>query len=359
MTNYAVKDVERLVSHIFRASGSEAAEADVIAGQLVDANLVGHHSHGVLRVASYINQLQAGRVFPNRHARIVANFGATAILDGDTGYGQVIGLEAVDLGIKASGEFGVALVGTRNCGHLGRIGYWAERAARAGRASLHFVSAASPGGAQVAAAGGRDRRMAANPMAFGMPVDGHAPVILDFATSEVAVGKVRIARNKGVKLPSPAIVDSDGNLTDDPNALFSDTPGAVLPFGGHKGYALNIFNDLLGGALTGAGIHHEGTPSSVQSGNNMMSIFIDPGRLVDHAAMTGEIVDYMSWLTGSVPIAEGTPVRIPGAGVDSKREQARRDGIAIDDATWEQVLGAGERVGLQRADMLAQIGDGQ
>lgn len=359
MTSYAVRDVERLVSSIFRAAGSDVAEADVIAGQLVDANVVGHHSHGVVRVAAYINQMLAGRVLPNRHARVISNLGATAILDGDMGYGQVIGLEAVEFGIKASGEFGVALVGTRNCGHLGRIGYWAERAARSGRASLHFVSAASRGGAQVAAAGGRDRRMAANPMAFGMPVDGRAPVILDFATSEVAVGKVRVARNKGEKLPSAAIIDADGNLTDDPNALFADRPGAVLPFGGHKGYALNLFNDLLGGALTGAGIHHEGAPSSIQSGNNMLSIFIDPAHLVDRDEMAGGIADYLGWLTGSVPAKAGVPVRIPGEGVDGKRERARRDGIDLDDATWEQVLGAGERVGLARTALIAEIGGGR
>jgi uncharacterized oxidoreductase len=343
--------LHRLVCSIFKSAGSEPREAGLIADQLVDANLCGHDSHGVIRIPGYIEQMRAKRLLPNKRAKIVANFGATTILDGQLGFGQVIGHEAMTIGIEASAEHGVALVGTRNSGHLGRIGYWAEIAAMAGRASLHFISAASPGGAQVAAFGGRDRRMAANPMAMGMPVKDQPPIILDFATSATAVGKVRVAQNRGEKLPQACIVDADGHLTDDPKALFGDKPGAIIPFGGHKGFALNVFNDIFGGALTGAGIPHKGERSSVQSGNNMLSIFIAPDRFLDVEGMAAQLKEYIEWLAASEPMEAGQKVRVPGVGVAMERDRRKAQGIELEELTWKAIVAAGEQVGLKRDDL--------
>ena len=347
----AAEALRRAVQAIFTAAGSDEHEASTMGTILVDANLVGHDSHGVIRVPGYIDQLLAGRVAVNRHISTVSQVGAISIVDGNMGFGQVIGGEVVDLGVAKAGEYGISLVGLRNAGHLGRIGYWAEKAAAEGVVSLHFVSAASPGGAQIAAFGGRDRRMAANPMAAGIPVGGGDPIIVDIATSEIAVGKIRVARNKGARLPYPCIIDADGNPTDDPNALFANPPGAVMTFGGHKGYALNLLFDLLAGALTGAGIHHRGARSAVQSGNNLLSIFIDPRSFIDMQSMTETILDYVAWLKESVPIKSGDQVRIPGERSRDNRTRNALQGLFVDDATWNELLLTAEKVGLTRSQI--------
>jgi len=352
----AAEALRRTVQAIFTAAGSNEHEAATMGRILVDANLVGHDSHGVIRVPAYIEQLLAGRVAVNRHISTISQVGAISIVDGNTGFGQVIGGEVVDLGVAQAREHGISLVGLRNAGHLGRIGYLAEKAAEQGVVSLHFVSAASPGGAQIAAFGGRDRRMAANPMAAGVPVADGDPIIVDIATSEIAVGKIRVARNKGIRLPYPCIIDADGNPTDDPNSLFANPPGAVMTFGGHKGYALNLLFDLLAGALTGAGIHHRGVRSSVQSGNNLLSIFIDPKLFVDTGAMTDQILDYVAWLKESVPIKSGEEVRIPGERSRENRKRNALQGIFVDDTTWEELLLAAEKVGLTRSQIDAMGG---
>ena len=315
---------------------------------LVDANLVGHDSHGVIRVAAYVDQLLAGKVAVNKHISTISQVGGVSIVDGNMGFGQVIGGEVIDLGVAQARAHGISLVGLRNAGHLGRMGYWAERAAAQGIVSLLFVSAASPGGAQIAAFGGRDRRMAANPMAAGMPIGAGDPIVVDFATSEIAVGKIRVARNKGARLPHPCIIDARGHATDDPNALFADPPGAVMTFGGHKGYALNLLFDLLAGALTGAGIHHRGARSSAQSGNNLLSIFIAPELFADTEAMTEQILDYVAWLKESVPVKSGEEVRIPGERSRENRKRNALQGISVDDTTWDDLVLAAEKVGLTR-----------
>ena len=174
-------------------------EAGTIARRLVDANCVGHDSHGVIRVGKYLEWVREGWLKPNQPPSIAFESDAIAIIDGNRGFGQVIGEFATRLGIAKAAKSGIAMIGLRNCGHLGRVGDWAEMAAAAGQVSLHFLN--TSGAQRVAPFGGRDRRLSTNPISIGIPVDDGDPVILDVTTSTVAEGKLMVAVNKGETVP--------------------------------------------------------------------------------------------------------------------------------------------------------------
>jgi hydroxycarboxylate dehydrogenase B len=195
--------LQRVAATIIEAAGSSAEEEDQVAMRLVEANLTGHDSHGVIRVPQYLDAVRKGSVIPNRRAALLSETEVAAVLDGQFGYGQVVGGQAVQAAIDRASRHGVGLAALRNSGHLGRIGDWAELAAAAGMTSLHFVHVVGVPLRGVPH-GGRDPRGTTNPIAIGMPVEGGAPIVLDFATTAVAEGKVRVARNKGVALPEAA-----------------------------------------------------------------------------------------------------------------------------------------------------------
>ena len=191
----------RIAQTILAATGSSQEEAAKVADKLVGANLAGHDSHGVIRVPQYVDQVAAGHHRAEPRAEMVSETDVATVLDGHGGYGQIVGEQAVQAAIDKARQHGIALSALRHASHLGRLGDWAEMAAAAGMASLHFVNATGIP-LRVVPHGGRDGRGTTNPIAMGIPVAGGEPVVLDFATSAIAEGKVRVARNKGVAGPA-------------------------------------------------------------------------------------------------------------------------------------------------------------
>jgi hydroxycarboxylate dehydrogenase B len=206
MRRFSYSAIQNLAEAIFVAAGSELSEAKIVATHLVDASLMGHDSHGVLRISKYVAWLRAGQVKPNQHVRVVSDHGSLVVVDGDFGFGQVIGREAMEIAAAHAATHGMATLAIRNSGHLGRIGAWPEMLAERGLASIHFVNT-SGFGILVAPFGGGDRRLSANPIAAGVPVKGRRPIILDIATSAIAEGKIQVARNKGEQLPPGLVLD--------------------------------------------------------------------------------------------------------------------------------------------------------
>jgi uncharacterized oxidoreductase len=337
-----------LVETIFEAGGSAAAEARAVADHLIEANLMGHDSHGVIRVAPYIELLRSGKWTANRHIEIVKDAGALVAVDGGQGIGQVIAREAIDLGIERARAHGVAVVGVRNSAHMGRIGAWAEQAAAAGMLSLHFVNTTGFG-IQVAPFGGSDRRLSVNPIALGAPRPGKEPLIHDMSTGTIAAGKVRVARNKGELLPEGAIIDNRGRPTRDPEAFFTDPPGALTTAAGHKGYGLALFVEVLAGALSGGGSGHPDNPSADRPINNLLSILIDPERMAGAAALAADLERLLAYVTASPPASPGGQVLLPGEIERRTRTERLAHGIPLDPNTLEQMRGAARAVGLSDA----------
>src|SRR5438093_58595 len=244
----------RAIEALVAAGGSEPREAKLVADNLVTANLTGHDSHGVGMIPRYIDALLEGGLEANRHPAATLDAGALLALDGRKGYGQAIGLEAMRMAIERAKQHGCCVMALGNTHHLGRIGHWAELAVQEGLVSIHFVNVISH--ARVAPYGGRDARFGTNPCCIGVPLPGGPPFILDYATSAVAQGKLRVAYNKREKVPPGRLIDNQGNPTDDPRYAVVPPFGAMLPFGEHKGYGMALACELLGGALSGGGTWH-------------------------------------------------------------------------------------------------------
>jgi uncharacterized oxidoreductase len=333
------------VAAIFRAAGSDDAEAEIIAAHLVDANLAGHDSHGVMRVYKYVDWVKAGQVVPNQHATVVNDRGAMVLVDGNFGYGQVIGREAMVIAAGRAKAHGFAAVSIRNAGHLGRIGAWAEQLADEGLASFHFVNT-SGFGILVAPHGGSDRRLSANPLAAGVPVAAGRPLILDIATSVIAEGKIQVMKNKGEMLAPGLVLDGAGRPTTDPAAFYADPPGAIFPFGGHKGSGLSFFCEVLAGSLSGGFASNPKSPTAGRLVNNMLTLAFDPAAFGGSEFFAEDIGRLVAWTKASPPIEAGGGVLLPGEVEDRTRAERSRDGIPIDGGTFAKIVAAGESVGV-------------
>ena len=339
MRTVAADRLVRLVAAIMSAGGSAADEAKTIARRLVDSNLVGHDSHGVIRVGKYLDWARDGWLKPNATPTVVTDADAFAIIDGNRGYGQVIGEFAARLGIEKAARSGIAMIGLRNCGHLGRVGDWAEMAAAAGQVSLHFLN--TSGAQRVAPFGGRDRRLSTNPIAIGVPVAGGEPVILDVTTSTVAEGKLMVAMNRGEHVPEGWIIDRDGHPTTDPKDFYDG--GALLTVGAHKGSGLSIVTDLLAGAISTG---RSSDPDDPVLRNNMLSIYIAPSVYDPDGGVLREARRFIDWVKASPPADPDQPVLAPGE-VERRTRAARlASGIALDDKSWADLIAAAQSVGI-------------
>ena len=340
----AAAPLRALVTDIFAAAGCTPVEAARIARYLVIANLCGHPSHGVIRVSRYLDWLKAGWVYPGRAIEVVQEAPSFAIVDGQFGFGQTVGEQAVDLGIEKARANAVSVIGLRNAGHLGRIADWPERAAAAGMVSVHFVNTSGLG-TLVAPFGAIDRRMSTNPFAVGVP-NGDRPVILDFATSIVAEGKVMVAVNGGKPLPDGALIDADGRLTSDPEAIYGPIAdksklsarkgrGAIRAMGAHKGSGLAMICELLAGALGSGGCAKTGVDVLA---NGMLSIYMDAAAM-DTGGFAGEVADFIAWAKSARPIDPAAPVLAPGDPERSSRESCASSGIPLEEDTLDMLLG--------------------
>ncbi|OGA67522.1 MAG: malate/lactate/ureidoglycolate dehydrogenase [Betaproteobacteria bacterium RIFCSPLOWO2_12_FULL_67_28] len=332
----------RAIEAIVAAGGSDAREARLVAENLVTANLTGHDSHGVGMIPRYVESLLEGGLKVNQHPKTVFDGGAMLSLDGQQGYGQVIGLEAMETGIARAKQHGLCVMGLARSHHLCRIGQWAEQAVAAGLISLQFTNVISR--SIVAPYAGADARFGTNPVTIGIPVPGEPPFILDMATSAVAQGKIRVAHNKREQVSSEWLIDDQGNPTSDPRYGVIEPFGALRTFGLYKGYGLAVVCELLGGALTGGGTWHSDDRSKKRVWNGMLTILIDPQRLGTGDAFAAETTAFLQSLRQS-PVAPGfDKVRIAGEPECESRARRERDGIPIDPATWNEILAAGAKL---------------
>ncbi len=336
--------LRHLIASIFHAAGCDAAEAERIAVHLVEANLVGHDSHGVLRVPTYVQWLKAGKVLAGRNLEIAFENDAIAVVDGQFGFGQTIGEQATQLGINKCKRHGVAVIALRNTGHLGRIGDWPLMAAKAGLVSLHFVNT-SGAGILVAPFGGTQRRLSANPIAAGVPITGKPPIVLDISACTIAEGKIRVALNKGSTVPENCLIDAQGQPTNDPKVFYANPPGAILSIAGHKGYGLAVVCEILAGALTGGGCSNPKNADRVVNG--MFSIYLDPAVFEKDPAYTAEIERFIDWVKSSAKATPNSEILMPGEIEERNKAQRLRDGIELDPTTWGQIVETAKSVGLK------------
>ncbi|HEY7609529.1 MAG TPA: malate/lactate/ureidoglycolate dehydrogenase [Alphaproteobacteria bacterium] len=344
------------IAALLQASGSEEREARIVTDHLVEANLKGHDSHGVGMIPMYVRHIKEGKLKLNRHLKVIRDDGPFLVGDGQMGHGQVMAMELTDLAIARAKRQGIAVAGLILSHHIGRVGTYGERCAEAGLVSLHFVNVAGHR-ALVAPFRGSDPRFNTNPICLTLPATGaNPPTILDFATSKIALGKVRVARNKGQKVAKGTLIDAMGKPTTDPNVMFVEPPaktGAVVTFGEHKGYGLALFAEIFGAALVGGltiAPHHPRTHGVV---NNMLEIVIDPARLSDMQQLKAEIDAVVAYFKASPPSDPAAPVLVPGDPERINRAARLAKGIPIDATTWGELKAAADTVGLGAAEFEA------
>ena len=349
--NIEPERLRSVVRAICRQTGSEDREADLVAHHLVLANLSGHDSHGAGMIPAYMTSLQGGGLQVNQHVSVDSDSGPILSLNGNAGYGQVIGDEAMARGIARVAEQGVAVVALKNSHHLGRIGSWGEQCAVAGMVSIHYVNAPAYRPI-VAPFGGSDARYSTNPYCTAVPAtDSNPAMIFDMATSNIAMGKVRVAHNKGVDVPPGSLIDADGNETNDPGVMYRDPRGALRSVGNHKGYGLALVCELLAGALTNGGGQLPERPTGPIIVNNMLSVILDPKAIGEVGFFLQEIDKITEYVTASPPAPGVDEVMVPGDPERKMRAERQANGIPIDDQSWRQIVDAAGQVGLASAEI--------
>ena len=331
---------------ILSAAGAAQEDAEIVAEHLVDANLSGHDSHGIGMLPQYVRAIARGLLDPRAHAAIEDPGGPLLAADGRRGFGQVVAREAVAAASARATSLGLAAIALRGAFHVGRVGCYAEQAAREGLVSIHFVNVVGHP-PLVAPHRGSDSRLMTNPFCVGVPgPGGTVSVLLDFATSRIALGKVREARARGDRVAEGSIIDAAGRPATDPGALLDPPRGALLPFGEHKGSGLALVCELLGGALTGGGILSRVPFAEGLIGNNMLSILLDPARLPGGAGLAGEVADAVAYLKASPPADPTLPVLVAGEPEAASRLARLAGGIPVAPGTWDDLCAEAASVGV-------------
>lgn len=338
MPTFTMEVLHKVTSAIFRKAGAPDDIAIQVADVLVDNHLAGHDSHGILRIPEYIASIRAGEIIPAARPSIVEESATSALVSGNWAFGQVTGIFAADLAIEKAKRERIAVLSVVQAGHTGRLAAFTDRAARVGVAMFMCIGTVSK--PRTAPYGGSAPVLGTNPISFSIPNPAGSPVTLDFATSAIAAGKIKAARAKNEPLPPGALLDNQGRPSIDPQAFFEG--GFLLPFGGHKGYALAVIAELLSGPMAGADAY-----PGVTSRSGIFMIAID-------ATVFRPAADYEKALAKTLGRIKAVPpgpgfdeVLIPGEPEARTRAKREREGIAIPEATWRAVCEAGAELGLQ------------
>ncbi|MEZ6055662.1 MAG: Ldh family oxidoreductase [Planctomycetaceae bacterium] len=329
---------------ILEGAGVPTADAAVVAAELADANLVGHDSHGVMRLMQYVQFVEEGFVKVGATSEVVHDTPSVVVIDGHFNFGQVTMAKALAVGIERAKQVGSANVFVRNCNHIGRLGAYTERAANEGLAATMAVNAPGPGG--VAPFGGMERRLGTNPISMSAP-GVEAPVVLDMTTSATAEGKLRVSHQKGESIPAGLIIDGHGQPSTDPGAYYNKPYGSILPLGmplmGHKGFGLSVMIDLFCGILSGSGVCRDDLP---RGANGVWLSLIDIEPLMPQEEYQRWMATYSSHIKDCPRLPGVDEILLPGDIERRRRIEREALGVSIPDETWRQLTELAARLGV-------------
>lgn len=341
-------ELRKVAYQLLHAAGAPERHARTVSDHLADANLAGHDSHGFIRVAQYIAGIKDGTLDPKADPEVVRESAGTAQVNGNATFGQVVATFATELAITKARETGVSLVTMSNLGHTGRIGTYPEMATKAGMAAIAFTGFWGRAIAGVAPFGGREGRLGTNPISISFPFAPEGTILLDFATSMAAEGKIRVYRARGEQLPEEWVLSKNGVPSRDPNDFYDG--GAILPMGGvqggHKGYALSFMVALMGGVLGQLGSTDKAR-GALGSGTSIMVINV--GGMAPEEEIRGQVQDLVRFVKDTPPMEGSSGVLYPGEIEDMTRRKRLEEGIPIEQTTWDQALELIKEYGLEEA----------
>ena len=331
---------------LLAAGGANENEAAIVGRSLVQANLRGHDSHGVMRIPFYVKQVQDGKLNAGSTLQVVHETSGTIVGDGNWGFGQVLSRDLTERLIEKAGEAGIASGSLRQSAHIGRLGEYAEMATEKNMSAI--ICANTHGAAQrVAPVGGKRPRLGTNPLCIGMPGGKDGPFILDFGTSATAEGKVRVKKIAGEKVPDGWVLDPEGKPTNDPNQLYGDPPGTILPMGGdqaYKGFGLSFMIEMLCGTLSGGQCAYPNPPPPI--GNAAFFIVINPQQYAGFEHLKTEVENLEEYVR-SVPRIDGVDeILLPGDPERRVLAARQQSGIPLDDGNWKALLALATELGV-------------
>jgi LDH2 family malate/lactate/ureidoglycolate dehydrogenase len=333
-----------ITARIFESLGAPLVSAQLVADCLVNANLTGHDSHGVIYVKRYADKIRNGIIMPRAQPDILKDRGATAIVDGHWSFGQITAKRVMQLAIEKARSTGVGVVSAVRCNHVGRLGEWTTMAIYQEMVGIMMANLPH---ALVQPYGGATRVLGTNPFSVAAPAGKMDPFLLDFATSSVAEGKVTLAAMNGERIPFGWIVDSAGRDTNDPTELNppgaarSEEHGRLITFGardGHKGYCFSILMEILGGILTGAGSVTD-EKSAHPSQNGLLAMAIDIENFTPLQTFSRQMEKLYEFVRAT-PVAPETThdhVLIPGEYEWETMKRRMREGISVSEPIWKEI----------------------
>ena len=337
MPNFTAEELTEICLDVFQKLKIPTAEAEIVTKSMVDANRVGHDSHGVIHLAKYVRELEEGLIQPDAPTETLHESASIAVLDGNWGFGPVIATRAVEMAIQKAEQTDISSVAVSRCNEVGRLGGYACLAADAEMIGL-LMTNDHGGGTCVAPHGGVEGRLSTNPIACAVPIEGQDPIVLDMSTSVVASGKIRVKQHRDEALPHGWLIDAEGESTTNADDFYGMPPAALLPFGGavsaHKGYGLSVIVDILSGALTGAGCS-KGEDARV--GNGLFVLTINVASFRGFPGFSAEIERFIEYLKSAKRAAGIDAIRVPGERGWEEQRKREQDGIPIDTETWTHI----------------------
>ncbi len=338
--------LQQLSVSMLQAGGATSEEARIVGHSLVLANACGYASHGVMRLPFYLDMLAKGDIVSGVDLQWMSQAPSILIADAQWGFGRVQAGRLLDHALEATGATGICVATLRHSSHIGRLGEYCEIAADQGFVSM-MVANTHGAARRVAPPGGVVARLGTNPIAYGVPADdGH--MVLDFSTSATAEGKVRVKKIAGETCPDGWLLDSQGKPTNDPESLYADPPGTILPMGGvqtYKGFGLAMMVDVLAGGLSG-GLCARETPETPK-GNCAFLMLLDPEKFGGKQHFQQEVGQLIQFVR-ECPRAEGVDrIRLPGDPEREFRTRCQTEGVTLDDENWNQLLQRAQALGVE------------
>lgn len=346
MPSVTEHDLQTFATQLLTAGGATPDEAAVVADSLVQANLRGHDSHGVMRIPSYLQNVANGRIQTGQSLTIVKESPGSIVADGGWAFGQVLSRDLMNRLMDKAAVTGVACGALRQSAHIGRLGEYAEMAAARNMASM--IIANTHGAAhRVAPVGGKAPRLGTNPICMGMPGGKNGPFVMDFGTSATAEGKVRVKKIAGQQVPPGLILDSEGNPTTDPNAIYADPPGTILPMGGdqaYKGFGLAYMIEMFSGGLSGGNCSMPTPPPPL--GNCAVFVVFDAEMFAGVEHLSKEVSQLEEFVRSSPPIDPSKPITLPGDPELNTMHQRRSTGVPLDEGNWKALVDLAVELGV-------------
>lgn len=343
MPTVSADRLQTLVTRACVNMGASPEDAELVAAALVRSNLCGYDSHGVYRLAQYYEWWKAGLLDPAAHPVVVRETPHAAQADGRQAFGQVVGTFATRVAIQKASKGGIAIVTAHNSNHIGRLADYAETIRDAGL--IGFAAANDSGAGQwVVPWGAMEPRLSTNPIAMGIPGGTGPGILFDFSTSAAAHGKLRQLLLRGELAPAGWLIDASGHETRDPACLASEPHGALLPAGGHRGFALSLAVEVLAGILSGAGF---ACPNpGPEEMNGMFILALDPAWFLPPEEFRLKVDQLTAYVKSARPVPGGESVHIPGERSRQEEERRRREGIFLSDQAWAKVAAVLTDLGL-------------